>query len=132
MRIREIAQTRVRYGYRKIQVLLKREGREVGKSLMRRLSREEGLELKQRPNRRQRAAEHTRERVRATATNQIWSLDSMADQLTDGRRFRVLTIVPSWMCTPGKAWPWKYEQGRCGRSAQSDPCPTRGSEDALL
>jgi putative transposase len=93
MRIREIAQARVRYGYRKIRVLLNREGWGVGKSLMQRLYREEGLGLKQRPKRRRRAAEHRRERVRITEANQVWSLDFMADQLTDGRRFRVLTIV---------------------------------------
>ncbi len=93
MRIREIAQARVRYGYRKIQVLLNREGWGVGKSLMQRLYREEGLVLKQRPKRRRRAAEHPRERVRATEVNQAWSLDFVADQLTDGRRFRALTIV---------------------------------------
>ena len=93
MRIREIAQARVRYGYRKIRVLLNREGWGVGKSLMQRLYREEGLGLKQRPKRRRRAAEHPRERIRVTRTNQVWSLDFMADQLTDGRRFRVLTIV---------------------------------------
>ena len=93
MRIREIAQVRVRYGYRKIRVLLNREGWGVGKSLMQRLYREEGLMLKQRPKRRRRAAEHRRERVRATETNQAWSLDFVSDQLTDGRRFRALTIV---------------------------------------
>jgi putative transposase len=93
MRIREIAQARVRYGYRKILVLLRREGWQVGKSRMQRLYREEGLGLKQRPKRRRRAAEHPRERVRATEANQVWSLDFMADQLTDGRRFRLLTIV---------------------------------------
>lgn len=93
MRIREIAQARVRYGYRKIQVLLNREGWGVGKSRMQRLYREEGLGLKQRPKRRRRAAEHPRERIRATEANPVWSLDFMVDQLTDGRRFRVLTIV---------------------------------------
>ena len=47
MRIREIAQARVRYGYRKILVLLTREGWEVGKTLVQRLYHEEGLVLKQ-------------------------------------------------------------------------------------
>jgi len=93
MRIREIAQVRVRYGYRKILVLLNQEGWGVGKSLMQRLYREEGLMLKQRPKRRRQAAEHRRERVQATETNQAWSLDFVSDQLTDGRRFRALTIV---------------------------------------
>ena len=56
MRIREIAQARVRYGYRKIRVLLNREGWGVGKTLVQRLYQEEGLVLKQRPKRRRRAA----------------------------------------------------------------------------
>lgn len=46
MRIREIAQARVRYGYRKIRVLLNREGWDVGKYLVYRLYTEEGLSLK--------------------------------------------------------------------------------------
>ena len=93
MRIREIAQTRVRYGYRKILVLLRREGWKVGKTLVQRLYQEEGLVLKQRPKRRRRAAERRPERVRTTEVNQAWSLDFVADQLVDGRRFRALTIV---------------------------------------
>ena len=62
MRIREIAQARVRYGYRKIRVLLNREGWKVGKYLVERLYREEGLTLHQRRKRRRRVAEHRRER----------------------------------------------------------------------
>jgi hypothetical protein len=46
MRIREIAQTRVRYGYRMIRVLLNREGRKVGKDLVYRLNKERGLGLR--------------------------------------------------------------------------------------
>jgi putative transposase len=93
MRIREIAQTRVRYGYRKIRVLLNREGWKVGKYLVERIYREEGLTLRQRRKRRRRAAEHRRERFHPTAPNQIWSMDFVADQLADGRRFRSLTVV---------------------------------------
>jgi putative transposase len=65
----------------------------VGKTLVQRLYQEEGLVLKQRPKRSRRVAEHPRERVRATETNQAWSLDFVSDQLTGGRRFRALTIV---------------------------------------
>jgi len=93
IRIREIAQTRVRYGYRKIRVLLNREGWGAGKTLVQRLYQEEGLALKQRPKRRRRAAEQRGERVQATEANQAWSLDFEADQLTEGQRFRALTIV---------------------------------------
>jgi putative transposase len=93
LRIREIAQTRVRYGYRKIRVLLNREGWKVGKKLVYRLYREEGLTLRHKPRRKRRAAMHRRERFRPTAPNQVWGLDFVADQLADGRRFRALTVL---------------------------------------
>lgn len=67
MRIREIAQSRVRYGYRKIRVLLNREGWKVGKHLVYRLYREEGLALKKRPQRKRKAMRHREERFLATA-----------------------------------------------------------------
>jgi putative transposase len=93
MRIQEIAQVRVRYGYRKIRVLLNREGWKVGKYLVERIYREEGLTLQQRRKRRRRVAEHRRERFHPTGPNQVWSMDFVADQLADGRRFRSLTVV---------------------------------------
>jgi len=93
LRISEIAQVRVRYGYCKIRVLLKREGWKVGKKLVYRLYREEGLTLRRKPRRKRRAALHHRERFQPTAPNQVWSLDFVADQLADGRRFRALTIM---------------------------------------
>lgn len=93
LRIREIAQARIRYGYRKIRVLLKREGWQVGKKLVYRLYCEEGLALRYKPRRRRCAAANRRERTKATAPNQAWSVDFVADQLADGRKFRALTIV---------------------------------------
>ena len=93
LRIREIAQVQVRYGYCKIRVLLKREGWKVGKKLVYRLYREESLTLRHKPRRKRRAALHRCERFQPTAPNQVWSLDFVADQLGDGRRFRALTIL---------------------------------------
>lgn len=92
-RIREIAQSRVRYGYRKILVLLRREGWQVGKHLVYRLYKEEGLALKKRPQKRRKAVKHREERFLAKEPNAGWSIDFVADQLQDGRRFRALTIV---------------------------------------
>ena len=92
-RISEIAQSRVRYGYRKILVLLPREGWQVGKRLVYRLYKEEGLALKKRLQRRRKAVRHREGRFHPTAPDQAWSLDFVADQLQDGRRFRALTIV---------------------------------------
>jgi putative transposase len=93
LRIREMAQARVRYGYRKIRVLLNREGWKVGKKRVYRLYREEGLTLRQRPWRRRQVAVNRRQRRKPNLPNQVWSLDFVADQLVDGRRFRALTVV---------------------------------------
>jgi putative transposase len=82
-----------RYGDRKILALLKREGWKVGKYLVERTCREEGLTLRQRRKRRRRVAEHRRERFHPTAPNQVWSMDFVADQLADGRRFRSLAVL---------------------------------------
>ena len=72
MRIREIAQARVRYGYRKILAMLRREGWKAGKYLVERIYREEGLTPWQLRKHRRRVAEHGRERFHPTAPNQIW------------------------------------------------------------
>lgn len=94
MRIRDLARARVSYGYRRIRVLLNREGWAVGRYLVYRLYKEEGLTLKKRPARRKRTAAMPRqEKILATRPNQIWSLDFVSDQLADGRRYRALTIV---------------------------------------
>jgi len=58
-----------------------------------RLYREEGLTLRHKPRRKRRASLHRHERFRPTGANQVWSLDFVADQLADGRRFRALTIL---------------------------------------
>jgi putative transposase len=91
--MREIAKMRVRYGYRKIRVLLNREGWNVSRYLAYRLYQEEGLALRPKRSRRRRTAVPRRERFRCTAPNQVWGLDFIADQLVDGRRFRALTVV---------------------------------------
>jgi putative transposase len=93
LRIREIAQARIRYGHRKIRVLLKREGWNVGKRMVYRLYLEEGLTLGYQPRRRRCAATNRGERCQPTAPKHAWSLDLVADQLADGRRFRALTVV---------------------------------------
>jgi putative transposase len=74
MRIRELARARVRYGYRRIRVLLRREGWKVGKDLVYRLYKEEGLILRKRPIRRkQTAAAQRQEKCRPIGPNQVWS-----------------------------------------------------------
>jgi putative transposase len=81
LRMREIAKARVRYGYRKIRVLLNREGWNVSRYLAYRLYQEEGLARRPKRSRRRRNAVPRRERFRCTAPNQVWGVDFIADQL---------------------------------------------------
>ena len=93
LRMKELAMTRMRYGYRKIGVLLKREGFSHSMGMLYRVYREEGLSLRYRPGRRSKAQVTRPQRKPATRPNQAWSLDFVADQLPNGNRFRCLTIV---------------------------------------
>jgi putative transposase len=94
MRIRGIAQARVRYGYRKIRVLLNREDWDVGKYLVYPLCNEEGLMLKRmKPAGGRKAVRQREEKLKPSAPDQAWSMDFVLDQLQNGVRFRSLTIV---------------------------------------
>lgn len=92
-RMRELAQARVRFGYRRILILLQREGWDVGQKRVYRLYREEGLALRRKRPWRYVSAVHRLQRQPAARPNDIWSMDFVADQLADGRRFRTLTVV---------------------------------------
>ena len=95
-RIREIAETRVRYGYRRIHVLLRREGWAVNAKRIYRLYCEEGLQVRNKTPRRKVSAKLREDRRAATAPNQVWAMDFMADQLFDGRRLRLLTVIDAY------------------------------------
>ena len=92
-RMRELARTRVRYGYRRLHVLLKREGWSLGRNLAYRLYCEESLQLRSKLPRRRKTVVTRRERYIPRRVNQAWSMDFVSDQLVDGRRIRALTIV---------------------------------------
>ena len=82
LRIREIAFTRVRYGgYKRIHVLLRREGWQINHKRVYRLYCLEGLNLHTKRPRRRRSAAHRRERVEASRPNECWSMDFMSGNL---------------------------------------------------
>ena len=95
-RIKEIAESRVRYGYRRIHVLLRREGWPVNVKRVCRLYREQGLQLRNKSPRRRVKAKLRDDRSPATAPIQIWAMDFVHDQLFDGRKIRILTIVDTF------------------------------------
>jgi putative transposase len=95
-RMKDIAAVRVRYGYRRIHVLLKREGISVSVKRIYRLYCELNLQLRNKTPRRRVQAVIRRDAVVATARNDCWSMDFMADQLFTGTKIRLLTVVDNY------------------------------------
>ena len=91
-RIRELAEQKRRYGYRRIHVLLRREGFQVNRKRTYRLYREAGLAVKRRKRKRYALGER-RPLPKPDAANVSWSMDFVADGLADGRKLRCLVIV---------------------------------------
>jgi len=96
LRLRELASSRPNWGYRRLTLLLRREGWPANHKLVYRLYKEEALGLRRKlPRRRVSAAR--RENVPVPSRcNETWSMDFMADQLYSGRPIRILTIVDSY------------------------------------
>jgi putative transposase len=92
LRLKDLAAARVRWGYRRLHVLLGREGRKVNHKRVYRLYKQEGLELRLR-TKKKRAALPRVPCPQASAPNERWGLDFVSDRLADGRAFRVLTLV---------------------------------------
>lgn len=95
-RIREIAQTRIRYGVERIHVLLRREGWVINHKKTWRIYVEEGLNLRRKRPRRRVAAAHRMDRPQLTRVNECWSMDFVADELFNGHRIRALTVVDNF------------------------------------
>lgn len=91
-RLRELAAIRRRFGYRRLHVLLKREGTLMNHKKLRRLYSEERLQVRRR-GRRKKALGTRSPMTIPQGPNQRWSLDFLSDTLTDGRRIRILAIV---------------------------------------
>jgi putative transposase len=96
IRIRDLALARVSYGYLRIHVLLLREGWKVNRKRVYRLYREEGLTMRTKKPRRHITACRRMDRPQAMEPNEGWSMDFMSDQLFDGRRIRLLTLVDNF------------------------------------
>ena len=91
-RLLELASERPRYGYRRLHLLLCREGFAVNHKRVRRLYRQEGLMVR-RKKRKRVAQANRRKRQVATQANEQWSMDFMSDSLADGRQYRTLNVV---------------------------------------
>jgi len=92
IRLRDLAFARVRFGYRRLTVLLQREGWKVGRRRVQRLYRAEGLMVRTQ-HRRKRASQLRVPLATATAANQRVSMGFVTERLENGRYFRILTLI---------------------------------------
>lgn len=90
--MKAVAAERRRFGYRRIHIMLERQGIVMNLKKLRRLYRKERLQVRKRGGRK-RALGTRRPMAVPQAANERWSLDFISDALTDGRRFRVLAVV---------------------------------------
>ena len=130
-RLRELAEQRRRFGYRRLHVLLEREGMVINLKRVRRIYREEGLSLRQRRGRRR----YRGIRVvlpAPTRINQRWSMDFMTDALADGRRFRVLNVVDDFSRECLAAEPGRSLTGRHVVEILEHLVELRGAPEAIV
>ena len=92
VRLRELAAERRRFGYRRLHIVLRREGVKLNRKKLYRLYREERLQVRRRGGRK-RALGTRAPTALPEGPNQRWSLDFVSDALARGRRFRILTVV---------------------------------------
>jgi len=94
-RLRELAAERRRFGYRRLGILLERDGVRLNHKKLYRLYREEGLAVRRRRGRK-RATGTRMPAVQPSRPNERWALDFASDCLDGGRRFRILAVVDSF------------------------------------
>jgi putative transposase len=91
--LRELATTRASYGYRRLHVLLRREGCAVNAKCVHRLYKEERLQLARKRPRRRMSVVARPARVVTTAANQRWAMGFVRNVLATGEKLRVLTVI---------------------------------------
>lgn len=92
-RIKEIASEKPRYGYRRITILIRREGLAVNTKRVYRIYKEEGLQMRKKVPKRRVSPQLRQVRVPAARQTQCWSMDFVSDNLYNGQKRRCLTIV---------------------------------------
>lgn len=95
-RIREICETRVRFGYRRVHILLRREGWRINHKKTRRLYKEMGMQLRNKSPKRRVKAKLREDRKDAVGVHDVWAMDFVHDQLATGAKLRILTVVDTF------------------------------------
>lgn len=95
-RIKEISQTRMRFGYRRIHTLLVREGWRVNHKRVRRIYNELGLQLRSKTPKRRVKAKLREDRKPSEHPHETWAMDFVHDQLATGAKLRILTVIDTF------------------------------------
>jgi putative transposase len=125
-RIKAICETRVRYGYRRVHVLLQREGWRTNIKKTHRIYNALGLQLRNKTPKRRVKAKLREDRCEATRPNETWAMDFVHDQLATGRKIRVLTVVDTFSRFSPVVDPRFSTAARCGQD------PGAGMQDGRL
>ena len=96
LKIKDICEARVRYGYRRVHVMLRRDGIAINEKRTRRLYNELGLQLRNKVPKRRVKAKLRDDRTIAVHINETWAMDFVHDQLATGKKIRVLTVVDTF------------------------------------
>ena len=134
LRLKDLAAARVRYGYRHLHVLLRREGWPVNHKRTYRLYREEGLAIRAKLPKRKRAWRYRQGRPEIGGPNEVWAMDFMTDQLFDGRPFRILTVVDCCTREALSIVPrvsFRAYQSGCSARCRSDHIPALYRRDLI-
>jgi len=112
-RLIALAREKPRFGYRRLHVLLRRDGLYVNRKRVHRVYRLAGLQVKR--IRRRRLIRSATPHSILSAANQEWAVDFANDVIASGRRIRVLSVIDASL---GNAWHWKltpvFPAGDCG------------------
>ncbi len=86
----------MRFGYRRVHVLLRREGWSINTKRTYRIYKELGMQLRNKTPKRRVKAKLREDRAEAVGPNDVWAMDFVHDQLATGRKIRVLTAVDTF------------------------------------
>jgi len=124
----------VRYGYRRVHVLLNREGWDVNVKRTYPIYRDLGLQLRNKTPKRRVRAKLRDDRQEAVGPNDVWAMDFVHDQLATGKKIRVLTVVDTFsryvpVLHPGSAIVRRTWSGHWSRSARGSPIRRRNATE---
>ncbi|GAB5560602.1 MAG: hypothetical protein SynsKO_22490 [Synoicihabitans sp.] len=128
--LQELAAERIRFGYRRPTIMLRREGWRVNAKRVYRLYREEGLGLS-RKHKKKRPAKARAPLEAPVRSNQLWAMDFVAERFEIRRWFRILTSIVAYTRKALLVWPQPHMSGQKVAQCLSRLCAKRGTPQSI-